>query len=245
MTPLINPTLPTLGDPNATEDADVRNALLTIVNAINGGLDKDNLADALLETLGVSKTGTVRRGKSIIATEESRANAAFGLMTTPDRVSGLVVPADSLVCVAYSALWKESVAGAARAAIFFGATQATLAGASALSQFTQAAGFSANGSFFRPLFTTSFGLATVSGDATAADTASGQTLLGAAPDAADSLSYDLNGAVFNIAANTPQGGVAVFDKLPAGTYDFSIQFKASSGSVTVKNRKLRAWAVGF
>ena len=31
----------------------------------------------------------------------------------------------------------------------------------------------------------------------------------------------------------------------AGTYDISVQFKASSGSVTVKNRKLWVWTMGF
>lgn len=42
----INPTIPTLGDPNATEDADIRSALITIRDVLNGNIDSDNLANA-------------------------------------------------------------------------------------------------------------------------------------------------------------------------------------------------------
>lgn len=41
---LIAPTIPTIGQPNSTEDADIVSALNTIVAAINGGLDSANLA---------------------------------------------------------------------------------------------------------------------------------------------------------------------------------------------------------
>ncbi len=40
----INPTIPTLGDPNSSEDSDVRSALITIRDAINGELDTNNLS---------------------------------------------------------------------------------------------------------------------------------------------------------------------------------------------------------
>lgn len=40
----INPAIPTIGDPNSTEDPDVRSALVTIRDAINGALDTDNVA---------------------------------------------------------------------------------------------------------------------------------------------------------------------------------------------------------
>jgi microcystin-dependent protein len=44
---LISPTLPTPGQPNASEDLDVLAALTTIRDAINGGLDRENLSAAL------------------------------------------------------------------------------------------------------------------------------------------------------------------------------------------------------
>lgn len=73
--------------------------------------------------LGLSQTGDVRRGKSIIATEESRTNTSYGLLATPDRVQSVVLPTDGLLRVTFSALWKEASLGAARAAIFVGGSQ--------------------------------------------------------------------------------------------------------------------------
>lgn len=74
--------------------------------------------------LGVSVTaGTVRRGKTITATEESRTSASYGLMATADRVSSVVLPTDGLLIVAYSAEFKSSVSAAGRAAIFLGSNQ--------------------------------------------------------------------------------------------------------------------------
>jgi hypothetical protein len=42
----ISITLPTIGEPNSTEDADVRAALSTIVTEINGNLDNNNVKAA-------------------------------------------------------------------------------------------------------------------------------------------------------------------------------------------------------
>jgi len=61
-----------------------------------------------------------------IPAEETRANAAYGLLTTPDRVEDVVVPEDALLIVGYQAMWRESVAGAASAALFIGANQLKL-----------------------------------------------------------------------------------------------------------------------
>lgn len=41
---LINPTVPTVGQPNATEDVDVLNTLNTIVTLVNGNIDNANIA---------------------------------------------------------------------------------------------------------------------------------------------------------------------------------------------------------
>ena len=41
--PQIASTLPTIGEPNATEDIDVRNFLSDVKNLVNGGLDTENL----------------------------------------------------------------------------------------------------------------------------------------------------------------------------------------------------------
>lgn len=88
----INPTLPTIGQPNATEDPDVRAALAAILGVINGGIDETNLAggsfgpasltDALANVLGVSKVGTARRGYAEVLTTESTASSTYVNLTT-------------------------------------------------------------------------------------------------------------------------------------------------------------------
>jgi hypothetical protein len=60
--------------------------------------------------------------KSIIATEQSREGAAYGLLPTPDQVT-VVLPTDGLIAVAYKATWKNSVGSAGMAAIFIGENQ--------------------------------------------------------------------------------------------------------------------------
>jgi hypothetical protein len=42
----INPAIPTVGQPNSTEDVDIRNGMITIRDEINGNLDNDNIKNA-------------------------------------------------------------------------------------------------------------------------------------------------------------------------------------------------------
>lgn len=48
---VINPTIPTGGQPRGGEETDVTNALTTIVSEINGGLDAANLSDVELKAI--------------------------------------------------------------------------------------------------------------------------------------------------------------------------------------------------
>jgi hypothetical protein len=158
------------------------------------------------------------RGKSIIATEESRTNTAYGTLTTPDQVTGIVVPADAFLFVSYRALVKQSVASAATLAIFLSATQAKYpsgSGAPAL----QETGIGADVNDYNWAYTLAsgtLGWVAVSG---AGDASSVTTGLFAA-----------QGLAFDVAA---------------GTYDVTVQYKASSGSVTAKDRRLRVWTLPF
>ncbi len=54
---------------------------------------------------------------------------------------------------------------------------------------------------------------------------------------------EVNGTVFGGMAE--HGGPCDIDNLPAGTYTVSVQFKASSGSVTASNRRLRVQVISF
>jgi hypothetical protein len=253
--PDINPSIPVVGQPDATEEPKIVTALTQIVAALNdvdsaqitdGVVQSEDLQSALNDKLGVSAGATVRRGKSIIATTESRSNVAYGTLTTPDQVTGIVLPTDGLIAVAYQATWQESVAGAARAAIFIGGNQQKVAMDTAPG--TVAAltnGVSVN--IDQPLFTTATGLASEAAgglgpSAYGGDVTTGQAIgLGSTGNVR--IGQEFNGAPYTTYGGPIGGPCYIF--AAAGTYNISAQFKASSGSVTAKNRKLWVWTLGF
>lgn len=219
-------------------DADQVDArFLPLYTALAGALDVDNLLAAVKDKLGLSDAGVVRRGKSIVAASEARANAAYGLMTTPDRVQNLVLPTSGLIFVAYQATWKESVSAAARAGLFIGPTQAKISkvGLVAAPAVQEASIGGGTADRFCSLASSAEGL--LSNQATAAlavaytaDVTTGQIVGG--------------GAVGTDALKDYRPGMAVLFAA-AGTYDVSVQFKASSGSVTAQDRKLWVWTMAF
>ncbi len=176
----------------------------------------------------------VTSSKSIIATEQSRENTAYGTLTTPDEVT-VMLPENGLISVGYQATWKESVEKAARAALFLGSNQVSIAtgspGSEALPQAAQTRAKEAERFF--PLATAGTGLASLHPlGGYAGDVTTGQILgfLGESAQEAGGSPYE---------TVTGAGGIChIF--AAAGTYKLSIRFKASSGKVTVKNRKL--WA---
>lgn len=164
------------------------------------------------------------RGKANIPAAEVRTNTAYGLMTTPDQVAGIVLPTDGLIVVAYQALFRSSVAGAGSAAIFVGANQLRVQDTPNRAPVGQAAVTS--GTFYDPLAT--FGGGLVAGNATAGDHNSDVT----------------TGQLVGLNTTVAFGGLtAIF--AAAGTYALSVQFKATSGSVTAKERRLWVWSMGF
>ena len=240
---LINPTIPTIGQPNSSEDQDIVNAFNTIVSAINGGLDTANLAAGagitgaqLAAAAGITASqlatavqaaaglngASTRRGRSIIATEEARTDTAYGLMATPDRVSGIVMPASGLIFVGYQALWKESAgSNAARAAVFLGSNQLRSRDGTGAVAVQETSHGSSSANVYLPLGSHPGGLASGGGNiSVASDVTTGQ-----------------------IVGEGNRGLIAIH--AAAGTYDVSVQFKASSGSVTAKERKLWVWSQAF
>lgn len=223
----------TAGTPENVNDVQANDEALR--DAINGQLDGDNLTTATRQVLGLSDSSTVRRGKCVITSSESRSNAAYGLLSTPDQVANVVVPANGLVVVAYQAVWQESVNGAARAAIFVGANQLKFAGdrtnaAPVVQETSLSAGA---GGVDKPLVAYAGGLNGIAGDATVygGDVTTGQ-ICGA--------------SVANAANSGGTNGLGVCRLfVAAGTYTISVQFKASSGSVTARNRTLLVWTEGF
>jgi hypothetical protein len=188
--------------------------------------------------------------KSIIATPESRTNVAYGLLATPDHVPNVVLPTDGRIAIVYRALWEESVAGAARAAIFVGTDQLKVPLAGSAAPVTQAAATDASfAATFVHLITTPAGL--VSGRAAASietDAATPQAVALVAVPTGPPLVMELGASVIAPVGgptDTQIAGGACIIEAPAGTYDVSVQFKASSGSVTAKSRRLWVSVLGF
>jgi hypothetical protein len=197
-----------------------------IRDVINGDIDTANIASSVLEDLGLDDSTSQRRGVTSVATEESRANTAYGLMTTPDQVSSIVVPADGLLFVSYRAMIKESVQGAAAAAVFIGANQVQQVDV-----------------FAAPVVAEWTSITSLGIDDSGANVYG--LLEGPGTNGELSLRQRSGGNAYSgdVTTGMPQPFAAFF--VAAGTYNVSVQFKASSGSVTVKNRALRVWTMGF
>jgi hypothetical protein len=182
-------------------------------------------------------------GKSIVATAETRVNTAYGLMPTPDRVQSIVLPTDGLIAVLYQATWQESVADAARAAIFIGSNQLKVpVNLASLPDVESARSGSTSTAQDYPLLTDPVGLVTPANSLPySGDVTTGQAVgISQGGTTALSLCYDVAGSKITVPAH---GGGACYVFAAAGTYDVSVQFKATSGSVTVKNRKLWVWSM--
>lgn len=168
-------------------------------------------------------------GKVSIPTQETRTNAAFGTMPTPDQVAGIVLPTDGLIVVAYQALWNNSVAGAARAALFLGAAQVTFGRAGNVPAQVDAGPITA-GTTDNPLATSNYGLVSTDAAGTASEVTTGQIVGMQNPSTPNALA-NAGGPCYIFAA--------------AGTYTLSVQFKASSGNVVVQKRHLWVWTMDF
>jgi hypothetical protein len=238
LTTLVYPTTLVAGANENVNDLNSNlNAITAVVNGAidssniaNAGVSANNLSTAVAQQLGVTNVANTGRGKSIIAATESRTNVAYGTMTTPDQVTGIVLPTDGLIFIAFQGTWQNSVASAAGAAIFLGANEVK----------ASTTGFAAP----QTLINTGVGPT-----GTGSDASLSSFPLGLISSNSTSYSGDVTtGQIVGIYGTThlavAEGGpCAIF--AAAGTYTVSVQFKASSGSVTVKNRKLWVWTQGF
>lgn len=111
----------------ANEWSHVEGNDVAIQTVVNGELDNENIkvganiARAKLEG-GAQGVAGLWSTPTIIATEETRSNVAFGTLPTKDEITGIVVPTNALLLVGYQATWK-AVGGTGKAALFIGANQ--------------------------------------------------------------------------------------------------------------------------
>lgn len=218
---MTNVVLPKLSQTGTNEWEDVEANDRALRDVINGELDNGNLKPAagiVASKLAADAKPLTWYPPTIIATEQTRENVAFGTLGTPDEVKSVVMPEGGLMVVAYSANVKSSVAAAGRAAIFLnevqlkadqGAEAPSVAETSFSNAFThllthEGLGLSANTSPY-------------SGDVT-----TGQTL--------------------SNVLSTNSGVCTLF--AAAGTYNVSVRFRSTSGNITAKGRRLNVFVVG-
>lgn len=214
--------LPRLNQTGVNEWADVQTNDEALATVINGEIANENLSG----TAGITRANLAVESKpvtwytpKVIATEESRTNVAYGTLTTADEITGVVLPENGLIMVGYMALVKNSVESAGRVAIFLGANQLkTTAGASPpIVQETNLSNVGFNG------------------------VGTNGTGLGHGSNAAQA--FVTTGMSVGGETAGSSGLVAIF--AAAGTYTVSVQYKASSGSITAKERKLWVYTLGF
>lgn len=196
-----------LGEPNATAGP----KWLAQFKGMNEVLNSENA----LTTEGLAKGNLGRLyAPSIISTEQSRESSSYGKLATPDEVTGVVLPANGLLFIAFSAHVKSSVSENGQAAFFLGANQ--LKKSTSTKQVQEA---STVGTEFTQFGSSDSGMAQY-GESNTADVTTGQI----------------------IGSGTLGGYTLVFAE--AGTYTVSVQFKAITGKVTAKERKLWVGVMG-
>jgi hypothetical protein len=221
---------------------------IATANYADNSVTAEKLAAAIRDALGINTGSTIKRGKSIIDAEESRTSTSYGLMTTnPDRVQNVVLATDGLIVVNFYGQWKSSVAGNSRAAIFVGSQQLRVQyGKPAATSTPHGASAASLSTFYHDIASAGpLGIASFnSGAGTNADppVTVGQSV-GAIMESVNPPRIEVGGDLITTLPQFLGGPTYIF--AAAGTYDISIQTKSSSGSCTMKNRKLWVEAIGF
>jgi hypothetical protein len=177
-------------------------------------------------------------GKSIIATQQTRENTVYGKLTTPDEVT-VVMPENGLIAVGFQATWESSVQSAGRAAIFIGTNQLKI---SVVGQ-PEAQAAPSGTAGWNDLVSSCGGLVSSRiAESTSSPPATTGQVLGAGVFGEENFRTTIGATGPPETAGKFAGGPC-YIFAAAGTYTISVQFKTTSGSVIVKNRKLWVWSM--
>lgn len=216
-----------------------------------GAVTNAILSSALAQSASVNLAGQTAKGFVSIPTTGTRTSTSYGELSDAADAVSVVLPANGLIAVWYQALWQDQNDNAGRAAIFLNASQLQIQQAtSGLGPGTQAAytGNVTTSTVNRPLATFAGGLFSVnnvSGSSFTADVTTGQVVGYQPSQSANFAGVEVAGSGFTTAADLPGLGGPCYIFAAAGTYAVSVQFKATSGSVTASNRKLWVQALSF
>lgn len=240
--------IPQSGQSFGTEGPKVATDLTTIQTWANGNVDSSNVSNSFAQSAMVNTGTQTVKGASNIATSQSTSSTTYTTLTTPDQVTGIVLPTNGLIAVWFQATWQGPAAGNQNAAIFLGSNQAQIQGFDSVTHgpLTQAALLPAD-TGAQPLFSYWGGLgSSQSASATyGADVTTGQIV--GYSNVSGQVASTLGASNFTSGASSTvfQAGGPCYMFAAAGTYTVSVQFKTSTGSVTASNRKLWVQALSF
>jgi hypothetical protein len=210
--------------------AQVQSNFVDIRTVLNGNIDETNLTSATKNALGLSDSGTVRRGRSVIATSEAIAGTSYAALTTPDRVSSVVVPSNAVLWVSYWCQMIKTVGGASETAsvgLFLNGTQVK-------SRFGTAPASGASGGLFE-----------TAGQLAAASTISAAVFTDYV-DSGMAGTASTSGAPADDTTNGHPVGAFVPVVVAAGTYTVDVRFKKTAGAtVSVSTRRLYVKAEAY
>lgn len=182
---------------------------------------------AYLQALATAVDARVPQiGKLYVPTQETIVSTTYALATTPDRIQNVVMPTDGLFAIGFIGMWKVSAAATVNACVHLGANPVkapnTASGGSPINAEAQASPGLATG--YTWVTTSKFGMAgTMAAGADASTVSTGMTLWNQA--------FGDGGLVQVFAA--------------AGTYDISVQWKTSTGTLSIKERRLWVHAIPY
>lgn len=184
------------------------------------------LPTRLMAALGLSDGEVMRRGVSIIMAEGTRTSPNYGQLDNgPDQIPNLVLPAGGLIICAAQMQMKSSAASAGSAAYFLNTNQATIQNTNSRAAIGQSV--LSQGTVYNSIASGDPGLVTTN-----------QTTADIAADVAF-------GQLVGVQLTTRFAGGFDLFFADAGVYTLSVQWKATSGSVSARYRRLWAMAVGF
>jgi hypothetical protein len=184
-------------------------------------------------------------GFSNVPGAESVSSTTYAKLPTPDQVQNLVLPANGLFVIRFQALWQQSGANVARAAIFIGANQlkSQLDSASVGNTVGTVAGVPAGAPTNQPLVSAGpWGIVSPTNQGNPSDVTTGQAV-GVAGNGLITCAVELGGTLET--GTFPPWGQDIQVFAAAGTYTISVQYKSSAGSVTASGRKLWVQTLAF
>lgn len=184
------------------------------------------------------------RGAVNIATSQSTSSSSFTALSTPDEVASIIMPADGLLVVRYQATWSYGTAGGtATAALFLGSNELT-ATATASGNAGSGAPILLGNTGANAAATLALGASALTVTQSLTTTPTG---LGPSVDntGTSSITYSGSDNTTGQVLGSTSGGGACEIFAAAGTYTVSVQYKTTSGSVTVNGRQLWVEAIPF